>query len=86
MSNYFASEVALTPQTRKLWENKPVEHVYPMPEFDQAYRKPHAERITQDNKPAAKIKIKKLSKVSREALDEFQRNRLFSVIRGMDGN
>lgn len=29
MANYYASEVALTPATKKLWENKPMDITYP---------------------------------------------------------
>ncbi len=74
--NYFASEVALTPHTKKLWENKPAEVFYPMPEFDP---KPY---VKQDNKPVKRY-VKKLSKVQEQAIEDFQQNRIFSVIRGM---
>ncbi len=76
MSNYFASEVALTPQTRKLWENKPAEVVYPMPEFV-------AEPPKQDNRPVVKLKRAKITKAMRADLESFQHHRIFSVIRGM---
>ncbi len=78
MSNYFASEVALTPQTRKLWAKKPQDVVYPMPEFD-----PKPRKAVVDTSKIGKPKRAKIIKLMRDDLESFQHHRIFSVIRGM---
>jgi hypothetical protein len=76
--NYFASEVGLTKQTRELWAKRPAEHVYTMREFDP---KPYVKPVY--TKPKNYSEPTKFSKVTLDALQDFHRNRLFSIVGGM---
>lgn len=76
MSNYYASEIGLTKATKALLDNKPMQFCRLAPEF--------APLPKQDNKIVV-IKMDKFKKVTREALDDFQQNRLFQIIRN-EGN
>lgn len=87
--NYFATELGLTKATKALLAKGVPHFVYPTPDFDPKPRKRpmHLVEVKRYVKKGYD-KPKVLSKVGQEALEEFQLNRIFSVIRneGMLGN
>lgn len=80
MNNYYASEHALTKQTKVLWENKPTQFIYPEPDIPYQYNSVSGRKYFKQPKNIAPVKI------SEDEIDSFQQHRLFSVIRGMDGS
>lgn len=80
--NYFATEIGLTKATKALLANKS-DIVPPAPVIaqDNEYRKPAHLMLIKRYEPKGCGKRKIHSKLTEEALEDFQQNRLFQVIR-----